>query len=68
MKKIIAMLLAVLMMASLFAGCGASNEETPAGNGADAIADEMTSADGKYQVVLVWDGAQGGTVTLVPAE
>ena len=25
-------------------------------------------ADGTYQVVLVWDGAQGGTVTLVPVE
>ena len=33
-------------------------------NGANIVVE----ADGKYQVVLVWDGAQGGTVTLVPAE
>ncbi len=28
----------------------------------------VVEADGTYQVVLVWDGAQGGTVTLVPVE
>ena len=33
-------------------------------NGANIVVE----ADGKYQVKLVWDGAQGGTVTLVPAE
>ncbi|MBR2334600.1 MAG: extracellular solute-binding protein [Clostridia bacterium] len=33
-------------------------------NGANIVVE----ADGKYQVVLVWDGAQGGTVTLVPVE
>ena len=32
-------------------------------NGANIVVE----ADGKYQVQLVWDGAQGGTVTLVPA-
>ena len=40
MKKIIAMLLAVLMMASLFAGCGASSApatEAPAGNGIKTV-------------------------------
>jgi arabinogalactan oligomer/maltooligosaccharide transport system substrate-binding protein len=26
----------------------------------------VVEADGKYQVQLVWDGAQGGTVTLIP--
>ena len=31
-------------------------------NGANIVVD----ADGKYQVQLVWDGAQGGTVTLIP--
>ena len=31
-------------------------------NGANIVVE----ADGKYQVQLVWDGAQGGTVTLVP--
>lgn len=33
-------------------------------NGANIVVE----ADGKYIVRLVWDGAQGGTVTLVPAE
>ena len=33
-------------------------------NGANIVVE----ADGKYQVVLVWDGAQGGTVTLVPVQ
>ena len=33
-------------------------------NGANIVVE----ADGKYQVQLVWDGAQGGVVTLVPAE
>ena len=33
-------------------------------NGANVVVE----ADGKYQVQLVWDGAQGGTVSLIPAE
>ena len=33
-------------------------------NGANIVVE----SDGKYQVQLVWDGAQGGVVTLVPAE
>ena len=33
-------------------------------NGANIVVE----ADGKYQVQLVWDGAETGTVTLVPAE
>ena len=33
-------------------------------NGANIIVE----ADGKYQVQLVWDGAENGTVTLIPAE
>jgi len=28
----------------------------------------VVEADGNYKVQLVWDGAQGGTVTLIPAE
>ena len=28
----------------------------------------VVEADGKYQVQLVWDGAENGTITLVPAE
>ena len=33
-------------------------------NGANIVVE----ADGKYQVQLVWDGAQTGTVTLIPVE
>ena len=33
-------------------------------NGANIVVE----ADGKYQVQLVWDGAQNGTVTLIPVE
>ena len=33
-------------------------------NGANVVVE----ADGKYQVQLVWDGAQSGTITLIPAE
>ena len=59
MKKILAMLLALVMVLSL-AACGGAPaaEEAPAGNPADAIADEMTSADGKYQVAFITDVGQ----------
>ena len=33
-------------------------------NGANIVVE----ADGQYRVQLVWDGAQGGTVTLIPVE
>ena len=33
-------------------------------NGANIVVE----ADGNYKVQLVWDGAQGGTVTLIPAQ
>ncbi len=55
MKKILALLLVLAMALSLVA-CGAK-EETPA-NPADAIADEMTSQDGKYQVAFITDVGQ----------
>ena len=51
MKKFLAIALALVMVLGLFAGCGSTaKEEAPAasaGNAADAIPDEMTSADGK---------------------
>ena len=61
MKKYLAMLLAVMMVVSLFAGCASGT-----GNGGDKknetsvddIPDEMTSADGKYQVAFVTDVGQ----------
>ena len=70
MKKILALLLAVVMVASLCA-CGGSSApaanapaanapaaSAPAANPADAIPDEMTSSDGKYQVAFVTDVGQ----------
>ena len=56
MKKILALLLAIAMIACLFAGCNQT------GNGSitnpDQIADEMTSTDGKYQVAFITDVGQ----------
>ncbi|MDO5152129.1 MAG: BMP family ABC transporter substrate-binding protein [Eubacteriales bacterium] len=51
MKKILALLLVLAMTLSL-AACGSS------ATGADGIADEMTSKDGKYQVAFVTDVGQ----------
>ena len=56
MKKILALLLALVMVVGLVA-CGAKKAETPA-NPADAIADEMTSSDGKYSIAFVTDVGQ----------
>ncbi len=59
MKKIFALLLAVLMVVGLFAGCNNSQQGNQ-GNvtDPDQIADEMTSADGKYQVAFITDVGQ----------
>ena len=62
MKKILALLLVLAMALSLVA-CGSSKTETPAeaqtaANSADAIADEMTSSDGKYEVAFITDVGQ----------
>ena len=64
MKKILALLLAAVMVATLFAGCAGTGTTKPttgneaAKNPADEIADEMTSADGKYQVAFITDVGQ----------
>ncbi len=50
MKKFLALLLAVVMVAALFAGCQPS-----ATGGNKDIPDEMTSSDGKYEVAFVTD-------------
>ena len=60
MKKILALLLVLAMALSLIA-CGSSGSAAapqPAANPADDVADEMTSADGKYQVAFIADVGQ----------
>ena len=66
MKKILALLLVLAMALSLVA-CGGSSApaateaaktDAPAAVSADDIADEMTSADGKYQVAFITDVGQ----------
>lgn len=52
MKKFIALLLVLVLALGVFAGC-AKKDDTK--TGADAIADEMTSSDGKYQVAFITD-------------
>ena len=61
MKKILALVLALCMVFALCA-CGSKPAEKPAepedANNPDAIADEMTSADGKYELAFVTDVGQ----------
>ena len=62
MKKLIALLLSLVLVLGLFAACNNSKPEETKGNEAitnpDDIADEMTSADGKYQVAFITDVGQ----------
>ena len=57
MKKLIAILLALVMVMGMVA-CGAKEEAEVPANPADAIADEMTSEDGKYSIAFVTDVGQ----------
>ena len=50
MKKLLAMLLALVMVVSLFAACGPAGTDL---SNPDNIPDEMTSADGKYQIAFI---------------
>ena len=63
MKKILALLLALVMVFALVACGGSGSNETPAPTGntvktADDIPDSMTSADGKYEVAFITDVGQ----------
>ena len=62
MKKLIALLLSLVLVLGLFAACNGTKPEETKGNEAitnpDDIADEMTSADGKYQVAFITDVGQ----------
>ena len=65
MKKLLALLLAALMVVSLFAACGkepATNGTEPKENetitNPDKVADEMTSEDGKYEIAFITDVGQ----------
>ena len=67
MKKILALVLVLAMVAALFVGCtGTGNEtEAPDTTGeagktvkADDIPDNMTSSDGKYEIAFVTDVGQ----------
>ena len=53
MKKLLALLLAVVMVLGVFAACGKKTN-----GGADSIADEMTSEDGKYEIAFITDVGQ----------
>ena len=61
MKKLLALLLVVAMVACLFAACGGNTNPTDGDtdlSNPDNIADEMTSTDGKYQIAFVTDVGQ----------
>ena len=55
MKKVLALVLALCMV---FALCACGKKSAGAGLSADAIADEMTSKDGKYEVAFITDVGQ----------
>jgi len=56
MKKLLAVLLAISMLACVFVGCG--EEESTGAYDYDAIADTMTSEDGTYDIAFVTDVGQ----------
>ena len=61
MKKLLALLLAVVMVVSVFAACKKPVDDN-GGNATitdpDKVADEMTSADGKYEIAFITDVGQ----------
>ena len=58
MKKILALVLVLAMVAALFVGCAKTKDAAAAGNKADSIPDTMTSSDGKYEIAFVTDVGQ----------
>ena len=63
MKKLFAMLLAILMVVSVFAGCGAK-EEAPAATQAPAAAPEEPAAEPTYMEKLIADAQAEGTLVV----
>ena len=60
MKKILAIVLALVMVLGMLAACAPKDKGDQGGNITDPnkIADEMTSKDGKYQVAFITDVGQ----------
>ena len=58
MKKILALVLVLAMVAALFVGCAKTKDAAATGNKADSIPDNMTSSDGKYEIAFVTDVGQ----------
>ena len=62
MKKLLALLLAVLMVVGMFAACGNKPADKDDANATitdpEKIDDEMTSADGKYEIAFITDVGQ----------
>ena len=57
MKKALAILLALTLCLGMFAACGAKENEKK-GYDYDAIPNQMTSSDGKYEIAFVTDVGQ----------
>ena len=58
MKKILALLLVALMVVGMFAACGKKTGDESSITDPEKITDEMTSADGKYEIAFITDVGQ----------
>ena len=58
MKKIVALVLVLTLVAALFVGCAKKKDTASDAKTADSIPDTMTSEDGKYEIAFVTDVGQ----------
>ncbi|MBQ2599400.1 MAG: hypothetical protein II580_06970, partial [Bacteroidales bacterium] len=58
MKKIVALVLVLTLVAALFVGCAKKKDTASDAKSADSIPDTMTSEDGKYEIAFVTDVGQ----------